>query len=220
MATSFWLENPMVLIKQDSYTQLWPNEDMTFEEKLNAITRLVVVLTTLGFLMNKSKRMIITGLITIMIIIVLYKIKGDKKESYINLLDNIKKSIKQAEGENTNNLDSYTRPNKKNPAMNVLVNEHLDDPDRKKAAPAYNPTIEKEMNDTTKEFVTGQFNDTTIDKKLFNDIGDHFEFDRSMHTWYATPNTTIPNDQKSFANFCYGDMKDSKKDEYLDATED
>ena len=32
-----------------------------------------------------------------------------------------------------------------------------------------------------------------------------------MHTFYATPNTKIPNDQEGFANFCYGDMISSKE---------
>ena len=27
-----------------------------------------------------------------------------------------------------------------------------------------------------------------------------------MHAWYPTANTTIPNDQKGFAEYCYGDM--------------
>ena len=32
-----------------------------------------------------------------------------------------------------------------------------------------------------------------------------------MRTWYATPNTTIPNDQKGFAEFCYGNMTSCKE---------
>ena len=32
-----------------------------------------------------------------------------------------------------------------------------------------------------------------------------------MWNWYATPNTTIPNDQDGFANFCYGDMISCKE---------
>ena len=63
------------------------------------------------------------------------------------------------------------------------------------------------MNEKTKEFITNNFDDkTNIDERLFKDLGDSFVFDQSMRTWNSTPNTTIPNDQKSFAEYCYGDM--------------
>ena len=40
-----------------------------------------------------------------------------------------------------------------------------------------------------------------LEEKLFKDLGDNFSFDQSMRTWYATPNTQVPNDQKKFAEF-------------------
>ena len=32
-----------------------------------------------------------------------------------------------------------------------------------------------------------------------------------MHSFYTTPNTTIPNDQDKFAKFCYGNMPSNKE---------
>jgi hypothetical protein len=101
---------------------------------------------------------------------------------------------------------NYTEPTIRNPAMNVLLPEINENPNRGEAAPAFIPIVEADINEKTKQFVTKNFNDPTIDERLFNDLGDNFTFDRSMHTWYATPNTTIPNDQQSFAEYCYGDM--------------
>jgi hypothetical protein len=47
---------------------------------------------------------------------------------------------------------------------------------------------------------------------LFSTLGDSFEFeDFAQHTFFATPNTTIPNDQHGFAEFCYGDMVSGKE---------
>jgi len=43
-------------------------------------------------------------------------------------------------------------------------------------------------------------------------------FDRSMVQFNATANTTIPNDQKSFAEFCYGDMISCKEGNALACT--
>ena len=62
------------------------------------------------------------------------------------------------------------------------------------------------MNKKTKDFISKEFNDPNIDERLFNDLGDNFNFDQSMRAWHPTPNTTIPNDQQSFAEYCYGDM--------------
>ena len=50
-----------------------------------------------------------------------------------------------------------------------------------------------------------------IDKKLFNDLGEKFQFDRSMIPFNSAPNTHIPNDQNLFANFLYGDMVSGKE---------
>jgi hypothetical protein len=100
----------------------------------------------------------------------------------------------------------YTEPTVTNPAMNVLLPEINENPKRSKAAPAFIPIIEADINEKTKQFVAENFKDPSIDQRLFNDLGDNFSFDQSMHAWYPMPNTTIPNDQQSFAEYCYGDM--------------
>ena len=55
------------------------------------------------------------------------------------------------------------------------------------------------------------FDDPNIDQRLFKDLGDSFNFDQSMRSWYATPNTQVPNDQKAFAEYLYGDMPSCKE---------
>ena len=50
-----------------------------------------------------------------------------------------------------------------------------------------------------------------IRRKLFSDIGDNYGYDFSMRNFYTNPNTTIPNDQGGFANFCFGDMISAKE---------
>jgi hypothetical protein len=107
---------------------------------------------------------------------------------------------------------NFTEPSVTNPAMNVLLTEIDDNPNRKTAAPCYNKVVENDMNEKTKEFITNNFDDkTNIDERLFKDLGDSFVFDQSMRTWNSTPNTSIPNDQKSFAEYCYGDMISCKE---------
>ena len=96
--------------------------------------------------------------------------------------------------------------------MNVLLPQIQDEPNRPPAAPAFNPVVVEDINKKTQEMVVNNFDDKKgIDERLFKDLGDSFQFDRSMIQFNATANTTIPNDQKSFAEFCYGDMISCKE---------
>ena len=90
--------------------------------------------------------------------------------------------------------------------MNVLLTEINDNPTRNAAAPAYEPSVNDNINKETINMVKKNFIDENIDERLFKDLGDSYTFDQSMRTWYATANTQVPNDQGSFAEFCYGGM--------------
>jgi hypothetical protein len=85
MTTSFWLNNPNILFKTGEISNIWPSDEMTFEEKLNAMTRLVILLTGIGFLITKKTKVALSGLVTLGAIILLYLIKKNKasaKEGY------------------------------------------------------------------------------------------------------------------------------------------
>jgi hypothetical protein len=207
----YWLNNPTVLFNKNMITQIWPSNTMTANQKLNAITRLVIILTLLGYLVTQNYRILITAIVTLVAISLLF---------YFEKQQSLKKEISVKEGyENLSKpaLDvmRYTRPTTNNPLMNVLLPQIQDNPKRASAAPAANPVIEREINEKTKLQVESMFKDPNIDEKLFKDLGDNFQFDTSMRQFYATPNTQIPNDQKGFAEFCYGEMIACKEgDEY------
>ena len=217
--TPFWINNPTILLDKNSINQLWPTKQMTVEEKLNAMTRLIIILTLLGYLISKQMKIIITGLLTIGSLIFLYMIQNRKsspssknllKEAFMNPGTYSSEVYHSNEAYNTIRTE-FTEPNKANPIMNVLMTEYTDNPDRKEAAPSFNPVVEKEINKKTQQFVMDNLSKENedrneINEKLFKDLGDSFEFDQSMRAWYANPSTTIPNDQGSFAEYCYGDM--------------
>jgi hypothetical protein len=208
-STNIWFNDPSILFKKEQLNQIWPKEGMSRNEKINAITRLVIILTILGYLITQSLNFFITGAITLGVIIFLYYAKSLKQ-------DDKKKQVKEAfTNPSVYNAVkcNFTNPTQKNPVMNVLLPEIKDDPKRKMAAPAYNRAVEKQINNETEDFVISNFNnDKTLKKKLFSTLGDSFEFeDFAQHNFYATPNTTIPNDQHGFAEFCYGDMVSGKE---------
>lgn len=213
---NIWFNNPLVLFKRGHINQIWPKGNMNKNEKINAITRLVIILTILGFLVTQNYNFILTGIITLGVITILYYAKEYKNENDGTNTDSEKKN--PVEGFTNPQVykslkNNFTNPTNKNPLMNVLLPEIRDEPKRKMAAPAYNKAVEKEINEDTKNMVVSNFdNDPEIKKKLFSSLGDSFEFeDFGQHNFYATANTRIPNDQSGFANFCYGDMVSGKE---------
>ena len=61
----FWGENPNILFNQKYLLEFFPVEDMTYEQKLNAVTRTVILLTVIGSLLSRSIRTLIVGAITV-----------------------------------------------------------------------------------------------------------------------------------------------------------
>jgi len=208
-SSNIWFTDPKILFKKDQLKEIWPKQGMDKVQKINAISRLVIILSVLGYLVTQSFSFFITGAITLGIISILYyaqlnsnKTNNDKiKEAFTNA--KVYEEVKS----------NFTNPTKKNPAMNVLLTEIQDDPKRKMAAPAYNRAVEKEINNDTKDFVVSTFNnDKNIRKKLFATLGDSFDFeDAAQWNFYATASTTVPNDQGSFAEWCYGGMLSGKE---------
>lgn len=206
----YWLNNPTILFDKNMITQIWVSNTMTANQKLNSITRLVIILTLLGYLITHNYRILITAVVTLVAISLLYYFEKQSIKKEINVKEGYENLSKPA-------LDvmKYTRPTTNNPLMNVLLPQIQDNPKRASAAPAANPVIEREINEKTKLQVESIFKDPNIDEKLFKDLGDNFQFDTSMRQFYATPNTQIPNDQKGFAEFCYGEMISCKEGDEL-----
>ena len=205
MTNQFWLSDPTILLNKQHILELWPNRNMDKNDKLNAISRLIILLTIVGFLYTRELKMLITGFITLVVIVLVNKIQSKPIKKVVTTEaftdGNIYELVK----------DNFSEPVKNNPLMNVMLTDIHDNPEKKPAAPSYNPVVTENINNATKKMVSDNFNDPTIEDRLFKDLGDNFSFDQSMRTWYATPNTQVPNDQDKFAEFCYGGMASCKE---------
>ena len=82
----FWVNDPLVLLNKNKIKNIWPKEDMTTAEKWNSITRMVILLSILGFILRGSFRFIIVGIVTLALIVVLYHYNetSKKKEGFNN----------------------------------------------------------------------------------------------------------------------------------------
>jgi len=63
-STPFWVNDPLVLFKREEMMDIWPDPLMSIEQKLNAISRIVILLTLLGFLITRNVNILFTGAIT------------------------------------------------------------------------------------------------------------------------------------------------------------
>jgi hypothetical protein len=201
MTNSFWLNNPMILFDKKHITELWPNKDLDYTRKLNAVTRLVLILALFGCVTGNCMKILMATVVTLVIIVIMHNSK--KGESIKHKLK--KKIVKEGF---TNpalykmSKQTFTNPTKNNPLMNVLLPEIKYNPERKAAAPSFNPEVEKKINESA--------GNVGPDPKLFLDLGDAMSFEQSMQRFYTTANSRVANDQKAFAEFCYGNMPSCK----------
>jgi hypothetical protein len=214
-STPFWANDPSILFQKNEIFQLWPSPDMSSEEKMNAISRTIIILSLLGFLFTFSFRFLFIGIITFSIIWFVYKNDNYKKkegfyENGINQSAQIK--ITNPETLEVNLKSEFEEINKKNPFNNVLLTQINDDPHRKAAPPSFNPDVHDDINKQTKKMI--QYLNPGIkntNKQLFGDLGERYEFDtQSQWYFYSTPNTKVCNDQGAFADYLYGNMPSAR----------
>lgn len=224
--TAFWLNDPTALFNNAGITQIVPTSDMTREAKLNAISRMIILLTILGYLVTMSFTLILLGVISLAMIALLYVTQsktttastqpsGGKKEGFANYANyNTGRRRMQppvAASSSPSGL-TFQAPTPQDPLMNVLLTDIQDHPKRPAAEPAFNPQVEHAINQSAQEFVVQDLGgNPNLEDRLFRDLGDNYEFSNSMRNYFATPNTKIPNDQHAFAEYCYGAMISCKE---------
>ena len=223
MSDIFWASKPLILIDRNQITNIWPTPKMHYIEKLNAITRLTIVLTVLGYLLHSSTRTIMIGIATILIIVLIqigYKKTGNKlfetKNKVVSNLEGfgnagsgkILSTTPQIKRELKHNF-SPTTP--ENPMANVLLTDIQDNPDKKSAPPSFLPEVYSNITSSAKKMVENvNKSNPNIDKRIFGGLGENFDFDTSMRQFTSTANTRIVNDQGAFAQFLYGNMPSCK----------
>ena len=161
MTIPFWFNDPTILFNKENILQVWPTQQMTFEAKLNAISRIVIVMSLLGFIFTRNWNLIIIGIITLAIILTLYKLRKQnivyKKEGF-SVNPSMQPSALSPKSMTTNpvTLESVLRSNfhpttKKNPFGNVLLTDIGDNPNRLAAAPSFNPDVYDEIDSAVKQ---------------------------------------------------------------------
>jgi len=218
MSIQFWTNDPTILLNKEYIFELWPTPNMSYNQKLNAITRLIAILTILGFAVTMSVKILFVGVATIAAIFALYKMQKQKITPQI-LAEGFSNQVMMSNDTTTNpvTLESalktdFKMGNKKNPFSNVLLTDIADDPQRKPAPPSFNPDVDEDIVRSTKKMVQ-ELNPgiKNAQKQLFGDLYNNFELDQSNRVFYSTANTKVANDQGAFGEFLYGYMPSAKE---------
>ena len=225
MTTQFWTNEPTILFNKEYMLELWPNSNMNYEQKLNAITRLIILVSILGYILTMSTRIIFVGIITLVIIFVLFKMKKQKLTKEM-LNEGFTVQGNEVTGLFDKNLTTtnpitlesvlkteFKEGTKRNPFSNVLLTEIMDEPDRKSAPPSFNPDVDVQITKDIKrsvQFMNPEIKNTS--KQLFGDLYEEFNLDQSNRVFFSTANTKVANDQGAFAQFLYNDLKYSAKE--------
>jgi hypothetical protein len=211
MNNTFWLNDPTILLNKNNFLQIWPNNSMEFETKLNAISRLVIIMSILGFFITRNVNIIIIGILTLILLASIYYFRKQQ----------IVKSLVKEGFDNTKitreNLptildEEFYKVGKKNPFGNVLLTEINDDPNRKSAPPAFDPQVYEDINKATKKQTQMLYPTIkSTNKQLYGDLYDNYQFDtQMMQRFYSNPNTRVTSDQGAFGQWLYGNMPSAK----------
>ena len=157
--TAFWLNDPTVLFNNAGITEIVPMSGMNRESRLNAISRMIILLTILGYLFTLSYKIILLGVISLAMIAFLYVVQGNSaaaaaaatptpsgknKEgfsNYANYNTGRRRMMKVAAASSPSGL-TFQAPTPQDPLMNVLLTDIVDRPNRPAAEPAFNPKVE------------------------------------------------------------------------------
>lgn len=171
----FWKDDITILLDKYRLVEFVPTSDMTINEKLNALTRLVLYLGILLTLVYKRSDPIYIPLIGCAIIYLVHQhYPGTDQEG----------------GCDDTDVEHVQLPTKDNPFMNVLLTDYVDNPQRKPAGDIDIPDVQQQIE---KNFGHG----------LYKDIDNIWDKNNSQRQYYTNPSTTIPNDRDSFMKWCW-----------------
>lgn len=214
----FWTNNPNVLLQVPYLLEFFPVEGMTYEQKLNSITRTVMLFTIVIFVFTQSLRALLMGIVTIGAICLFYSYHEQEKQKIESKKEvKVNPTVEGFSGPAAGYIastgqplptDVFDTPDSSNPFSNVLLTDYEYNPDKKPAPRANNQSIV----DQVKQTIADQHADQPdLASRIFNDLGEQLYLEQSLRPFNSNPATTIPNDQGAFAEFCYGSMISCKE---------
>ena len=185
----FWADNPSILFDSKYITEIWVYSNMDTNQKLNAVSRLVILLSLIGYVCFNRYIIFILGLILLSLIVIIQK--SGKKEGFTN-------------------VEEYQRITSNNPLQNLLLPEYKYK-EKEKIIPKYDKDVENNINETAKNFILQENKDNADIGNIFSNLGDKFEFEQSMRPFYTNPVTTVgQTEYGDFLGYLFGSLPSDK----------
>lgn len=175
----FWTQDMTILFQP----VLIPVDHMPIDEKLNALSRLVILICVIVSLILQDIKIVLFMIILLLAIVVVHGYQSKNNENTDTFLN--EKHVKVIDNK------ACTKPTKNNPFMNpVLTNISKESEDTIGACPVYDKEIESSIN-------------KMYDESLYRNADDIFDTATGKRQFYTVPVTNVPNDQTTFANWLY-----------------
>ncbi len=186
---------------------------MSYEDKLNSISRLVILMCIIGYAFTHNEKLCIIGTITLALILSMYQWKKREGFEKFSELEREKANAKKKVVFSDVLENEFHPTTKQNPFGNVLLTDIGDNPQRHAAAPSFHPIVQSDIKKAVKKQTQMLHPDIDgTNKQIYGDLLENYNLDKSLARFYATPNTRVENDQGAFANYLYGGMYSSKED--------
>jgi hypothetical protein len=171
----------MILFDKNRLIEFIPTKDMTISEQLNAITRFSLWFSIILLLYYKNPRILYIFIITAIIIYIIA----------LNIIKPIKINTDLSTKIDINNNNEVCQmPTNNNPFMNILLTDYVDAPNRNVACKHEDEDVKKDV-------------DKYFSHNLYKNLDDIWNNKNSQREFYTMPSSTIPNDRKSFMNWCW-----------------
>lgn len=186
----FWIDNPKILFNANHIHEIWIYKNMSLNEKLNAMTRLIILLSLLGFIFLNRSVFLVIGLILISLIVIFFK-----KDKLMEGMSN-----------------PQTHPIlPTNPLNNVLMTDYKENPNLKPSHPTYGNLVENSINTSALSSIMLQNSDNKDIQKGFSTTRDQLEFEQSMRPFFTQPiNSVDQSEYGDFVKFIAGTMQSDK----------
>jgi len=186
----FWIDQPKLLFHSNYIHEIWMYERMNMNEKLNAMTRLIIVLSLLGFICFNRSLFLVMGMILVGAIVLIYKRKG--------IFEGMNSQPQQ-----------LILPS--NPLNNVLMTDYKENPTLEPSHPDYTEKLEDSINKSALSAIFKQNTDNKDIQKGFESSRDQFEFEQSMRPFFTNPVNSVDQvEYGDFLKYCFGKLPSDK----------
>lgn len=187
---NFWGDNPTLLFDSRYIQEIWIYDGMDRNQSLNALSRLIIVLSVIGFACFNRVLFLVIGGILLGCIVLFHKSQKENFET---------------------ELSDYQRIDQSNPMNNVLMQDYKYNPMKTPEPHEYDEQKVKSINEKTKQFILQENKGNNQIGDLFKNKGDEFQFEQSLRPFYTNPVTTVDQSEYTdFLKYCYGILPSDK----------